>query len=249
MVGRIRPLVVFALSGLALLWPASLGAQRGGRGFQSPADSAAIDMTGYWVSVVTEDWRFRMVTPPRGDYGGVPLNGAARSAANAWDPDADEAAGDACRSYGAPAIMRMPARFLVAWEDEALRIDIDSGSQTRLFHFDGSQPAGERSWQGHSLAEWDYAATGRGEPPDGSLRVVTTHLRPGYLRKNGVPYSEDAVLTEYYDRISAPNGDEWLVVTTVVDDPAYLTTPFITSSHFKQEPDGSGWNPTPCEAR
>jgi len=234
--------LVLALSPLPAM------SQRGGRGFQSPSDTAAIDMTGFWVSVVTEDWRFRMVTPPRGDYGGVPLSGAGRGAANAWDPEADAANGEACRSYGAPAIMRVPGRFHITWEESVLRIDADAGEQTRLFRFDGSEPAGERTWQGHSAAEWEYAATARGEPRDGSLKVVTTHMRPGYLRKNGVPYSEDAVLTEYFDRVPAPNGDEWLVVTTIVEDPAYLTTPFITSTHFRREADGEAWSPEPCSA-
>jgi hypothetical protein len=231
---------------LALALPVS--AQRGGRGGGSPAQNAPIDVTGYWVSVVTEDWRFRMVTPPRGEYGGVPLNGAARSMANAWDPEADEAAGEACRSYGAPAIMRVPARFHVFWEDDVLRIDVDSGTQTRVFRFDGEEPGGDPTWQGHSLAEWERSAAGRGDVSDGSLRVLTTHLRPGYLRKNGVPYSGATVLTEYFDRVSGPDGDEWLVVTTIVDDPVYLTTPFITSTHFRREADGSGWSPTPCQA-
>jgi hypothetical protein len=81
------------------------------------------------------------------------------------------------------------------------------------------------------------------------LKVVTNDLLPGYLRKNGVPYGGDAIVTEYYDRIHAPNGDEWLVVTTEVKDPQYLTMPFITSTHFKKEPDGSGWSPESCSAK
>jgi hypothetical protein len=94
----------------------------------------------------------------------------------------------------------------------------------------------------------------RGGPPPrftvnegGSLKVVTTNMRAGYLRKNGVPYSENAILTEYFDRLPAsPNGDVWLLVVSIVDDPAYLSQPFYTSTHFKLEPDGSKWNPTPC---
>jgi hypothetical protein len=81
------------------------------------------------------------------------------------------------------------------------------------------------------------------------LKVTTTHLRRGYLRKNGVPYSANTVLTEYYDRVNEPNGDSWLIVETIVEDPAYLTQPFITSTHFKKQADSSGWNPTPCTAR
>jgi hypothetical protein len=216
------------------------GAQgRGGRG-ATPQASAPFEMTGYWVSVVTEDWRYRMVTPPKGAFGGVPLNPAGRQAAMAWDPAKDEAAGEQCKSYGAAAIMRDPGRFHITWEnDNTMKIEADSGTQTRLFHFGSAQPPAEASWQGYSTAVWDK----------GALRVSTTKLRAGYLRKNGVPYSANATLTEYYDRINAPNNDTWLVVTTVVDDPQYLTMPFVTSTHFKRLPDAAGWSPGPCEAK
>ena len=80
----------------------------------------------------------------------------------------------------------------------------------------------------------------------GSLKVVTTNLRAGYLRRNGVPYSEDASVTEYFDRLTA-YGTDWLTVLTIVDDPRYLNQPFITSTHFKREPDASKWAPAPCE--
>ena len=208
-------------------------------------------MTGYWVSVVTEDWKFRMVMPKKGNFGGVPLNAEGRKAMAAWDPAKDEAGGQQCKSYGAAGLMRVPGRLHISWEnDTTLRIDTDAGTQTRLFHFGGSPPQNqEPSWQGYSTAEWEYAATGRGQPRTGNLKVVTTKMLPGYLRKNGVPYSGNAVLTEYYDRVNAPNGDQWLVVTTVVADPRYLTMPFVTSTHFKKLADASGWDPSPCAAR
>lgn len=76
---------------------------------------------------------------------------------------------------------------------------------------------------------------------------MTTNLQAGWLRKNGVPYSENAVVTEYYDRFRDPTGSEWLVVTTIVNDPTYLQQEFVTSSHFKKEPDGSKWAPAPCK--
>jgi hypothetical protein len=213
-------------------------------------------MTGYWVSVVTEDWRFRMVTPPKGNYSGVPLNAEGRKLADTWDPAKDEAAGNQCRSYGAPGLMRVPGRLHITWDNDAtMKIETDAGTQTRLFHFDGKETqaketqAGESSWQGYSAAEWEAAATGRGQPKAGDLKVVTTHLLPGYLRKNGVPYSANTVLTEYYDRISAPNGDEWLVVSTEVRDPQYLSSPFITSTHFKKQADAKSWMPEACSAK
>ena len=73
-------------------------------------------------------------------------------------------------------------------------------------------------------------------------------MSAGWLRKNGVPYSENATMTEYYDRFAAPNGDEWFAVTTIVSDPKYLNQDFVTSTHFKKEPDGSKWAPKPCKS-
>ena len=190
-----------------------------------------------------------MVTPPKGDYRGVPITREALAIVNAWDPAADEAAGQQCKSYGAAAIMRVPGRIHVTWQDDStLKLDTDAGMQTRLFRF-GPAPAaaGPATWQGESAARWERsggAPGGRG----GSLTVVTTNMRAGYLRKNGVPYSENAVVTEYFDAAVQPDGSQWMVVTTVVDDPRYLLQPFIVSSHFKKEADASKWDPTPCSA-
>lgn len=234
-----RTALALAVIGTVFALAAPSHAQRGA---QTPRAAAPIDLTGYWISIVTEDWKYRMVTPPKGEYGGLPLSAEGRRLADAWDPARDEAAGDGCKAYGAAAIMRMPGRLQIAWQDDnTLRIDTDIGTQTRLFRFGQSQPqTGARSWQGLSNAQWQA---------QGNLKVVTTYMRPGYLRKNGVPYSENAVLAEYYERITAPNGDEWLIVTTIVEDPRYLNTPYVTSTHFKKLSDASGWNPTPCSAR
>ena len=240
------------------------GAQgRGGQAPQPPSPpptpraATPIDLTGYWVSIVNEDWRWRMVTPPKGDYSSVPLNDAGRKLADTWDTSKD----GRCDAYGAAALMRMPTRLHVTWEtDTVLKIDTDAGQQTRRLLFDKSRPAPvTRSLQGFSIAEWERLAraggAGRGgrggdagPAPGASLKVITNHLSGGWLRKNGVPYSEDAVVTEYFDRFAAPNADEWLVVTTMVTDPKYLNTDFVTSSHFKKEPDGSKWSPSPCKA-
>jgi hypothetical protein len=203
--------------------------------------SAAVDLTGYWVAFVTEDWRFRMVTPHKGDYRGVPLTEAGRKIADLWDPAADEASGNQCKAYGAGAIMRAAARFHITWQDdETMRVESDYGTQTRLFHFKSGPAPRERTWQGYSIAEWQRPA---------SLKVTTTHVRSGYLRKNGVPYSENAAVTEYFDIAPHPDGGQVLLVTTIVDDPQYLQQPFIVSSQFKKEADGSKWDPTPCIAR
>ena len=241
---------------VAALPTVSLHAQRGrggGGGGQaaSPQQAAPADLTGYWVSVVSEDWRYRMLTAPKGDVGGIPLNAEGRRVAEAWDPAKDAAAGDACRAYGAPGVMRIPGRLHITWQDErTLKVETDAGTQTRLLRFDAAPAAGgaERTWQGHSVAAWDAVQGGNGLPRWGSLRVVTTQLRAGYLRKNGVPYSENAVVTEYFDRQSGPKGSTWITVTTIVNDPKYLTQEFITSTDFRKEPDGAKWKPAPCTA-
>src|SRR5438128_2722055 len=211
--GRVVPVFIRAM---AVLWLAAVPAlhaqQRGQRGERggapTPRSSAAVDLTGYWVSVVTEDWEFRMLTPPKGEFGGlgsIPINDEGRRVANTWDPAKDEAAGEQCKSYGAPAVMRVPGRLHITWQDENnLRIDTDAGTQTRLLHFGVSKPPdGEPTWQGHSVAQWEGGARGGarggGGTVGGSLKVATTHMRPGYLRKNGAPYSPNAVLTEYYE--------------------------------------------------
>jgi hypothetical protein len=261
---------------------------------QSPQQSAPIDLTGYWVSIVNEDWRWRMVTPPKGDVASVPINAEGRRIAESWDPKLD----GSCLAYGAAGLMRMPTRLNITWEnDRTLKIDTDAGVQTRrlLFERPASPPA--PSLQGLSIAEWERpggggargggggfggfggggggagappgpppapagapAGDGRGGagrggrggagqgPRTGSLKVVTTNLSGGWLRRNGVPYSDAATMTEYFDRFAVPGGDEWLVVTTVVSDPKYLAQEFVTSTHFKKEADGAKkWDPTPCK--
>jgi hypothetical protein len=238
---------------VALLTPA-LVAQRGQGAAPAapptPQAAAPIDVTGYWVSVVTEDWRWRMVTPPKGDVASVPLNPEGTKVANAWDPATD----GSCLAYGAAALMRMPTRLHITWENErTLKIETDAGQQTRRLLFDRGQPApAQRSLQGHSVAEWELTPGGRGAaaqaPRTGSLKVATSMMSGGWLRKNGVPYSENAALTEYFDRFPAPNGDQWLVVTTIVSDAKYLTQDFVTSTHFKKEPNGTKWAPSACKA-
>jgi hypothetical protein len=230
------------------------GGAGGQRGAPPTAKAAApIDLTGYWVSVVTEDWRWRMMTPPKGDFASIPTNPAGTQVGQQWDPAKDEAAGEQCKSYGAPAIMRVPGRVHVTWDDDTtLKVEMDAGQQTRLFHFGAFQPpTGPATWQGNSVASWETAGRGRGggAAAGGSLKVVTTGLRPGYLRKNGYPYSDKTTVTEYYDRTNESNGDSWLIVTTIVNDPVYLAQEFITSTHFKKEANADGWNPQPCTAR
>ncbi len=229
---------------------------------------APINVTGNWVSVVTEDWTVRMLTPPKGDFASLPLNAAGQAAGRSWDPER-ETGTDACKAYGAPALLRMPGRLQIDWQDGAtLRLRADAGQQARIFHFTGEPPASESGWQGYSAASWEYAngfdplraneltagrRGGRGAPPTspqgGSLKVVTTRLKPGYLRKNGIPYSKDAVLTEYFNVYPDPYGTDWMVVTTILHDPTYLTVDYITSTNFKREPDAAKSHPEACSLR
>ncbi len=245
----------------ALAAPGTASAQgrgrAGGPAAAAPTARAAAlkDLTGYWVSVVTEHWHQRMQVPPKGDFTMVPVNAAARQVANAWDPVREVASGDQCKAYGAATIMRIPGRLNIHWvDDNTLQIDTDSGMQTRVFHF-GGVPATPPppTLQGYSVASWQGMARGRGAaaPLPGSagmLKVTTTRMRAGYLRKNGVPYSENSTLQEYYDAFTEPNGDRWLNVTTIFTDPQYLTGPYVTTNSFKKIPDRSGWDPTPCRA-
>ena len=170
-----------------------------------------------------------------------------------WDPAKDEAAGNQCKSYGAAAITRVPGRFHITWvDDNTLKLEADAGTQTRLFHFGGKAPqTGDAGWQGYSVATWEHQSGGAfgPPPPGGTLKVVTTHVKPGYLRKNGVPYSENVVVTEYFDAVKEPDGEQYLIVETLVDDPQFLAQQFITSTHFKREADGAKLHPTACAAK
>jgi len=243
----------------------------------TPKAAAPIDLTGYWVALITEDWRIRMLTAPKGDYYSIPLNAEGKRVADTWDAARDVAAGKQCLSYGVPGIMRVPGRLHITWEnDAALKIETDAGKQTRRLLFGGARAGSEApSMQGVSVAQWQTPQLTRAytskisaqdpntpgfpgilmseppQPPDtrklgGTLKVVTTRLQPGYLRNNGVPYSGNAVMTEYYD-VHGRKGAEYLVVTQVVDDPQYLNVPWVTSNHFRREADGAKWDPRPCE--
>ena len=273
-----RALLVLASVLVGLILDGPVEAQRGNPPAPPPPRAGApIDLTGYWVSIVTQDWRWRMVTPAKGDYQGIQMTPEARKIADAWDPARDEAAGEQCRSYGAPALMSVPGRLHITWQDDTtIKVDADAGTQTRLLRFGkvqtpasaaataGKPPDAPRTWQGVSEAQWltarpnvplqlrpadRTADTPPLRPTGGSLRVVTTNLRAGYLRKNGVPYSENAVLTEHWDLYKRPNGEEWLTITTQVEDPRYLSNVRLIAPVFKKEPNGSKWDPTPCSAR
>jgi len=247
------PLAIVTMA--LLLAPVGAFAQ-GREGGPPPTAKAAapIDLTGYWVALVTEDWRYRMMTPAKGDYPNVPMNPAGRRIADAWDPAKDEAAGEQCKGYGAVNIIRTPGRLHITWQDDnTLKAEMDNGTQTRLLHFNGLAPQGEASWQGDSTATWEFAG-GRAPRPGtpahgGDLSVVTRNMKAGYIQKNGVPYSASALLTEHFDVVHEPDGKTLLIATEMLEDPAYLARRFQRSTHFRKQDDATGWDPEPCSAK
>ncbi len=244
---------------------ASAHAQRAPAPATPPTARAAapVDFTGYWVSPVMEDWRWRMVTPLKGDAASIPVNAAARAAIETWDPAADEAAGDSCKAYGPPGLFRLPGRLRIRWQDDdTLEIAADAGEQTRLLRFNAALPDGVApSRQGRTRAGWSYQTArpgpagvplgmAPGRPaPSRTLEATTTQLLPGYLRKNGIPYSAETTVQEFFDRFTEPDGTEWFTVTTIVTDPVYLGAPFVTTTDFRKERDGARWDPRPCSVR
>jgi hypothetical protein len=245
-----NPIVFLAMIAGLLAHPAS--AQQG-RGPQTPKAIAPVDLTGYWVALITEDWRYRMMVPAKGDFSSIPLNPDGRKFAQAWDPAKDEADGNQCAPFGAGGVTRMAGRLHITWDsDNVLKVEADTGTQTRLFRFPGA-PAltGDPGWQGDAKAQWLFAGPGgrAANQRGGTLKVVTTKAKAGYIQRNGVPYSTNATITEHYDLLKEDDGTQYLLVTTLVDDPTYLARPHQRSTHFRKQADGAGWDPTPCAVR
>ena len=263
---RYLHLAAITAAALYLIVPIA-NAQPAGRGRagavpRSPRQAAPIDLTGYWVSVISEDWRWRMVTPAKDDFAGIPFTPEGRKVGDTWDPDKDQVSSDVCKAYGAAAIMRIPGRLHITWQDDStLKIETDTGQQTRLLHFGDKAPEGvQASRQGYSLAHWEAPERGIGTPRPGfgatregtqgrALEAVTDRLLSGYLRKNGFPVSDNATVKEDFDLFTERSGQPWFVVTTIVEDPLYLQEPYVTSSNFKKQTGATGWNPRPCSAR
>ena len=259
-----------ALIAAALLVGPAAAGQRGAGppGGAAPAAAKAaapVDLTGYWVSLVTEDWIERMSpdSPPSGTGGRDAGDRAAGAAGGGRGRGAAPAGGDPCRVYGAGGSMRVPGRLHISWvDDNTLKVEMDAGTQTRTLHFgQTAAPAGtQRTLQGYSVASWETGARaggfggfgggggGRGgaapaAPRWGQLKVVTTNTTGGYLLSTRNTYSENAVITEYF----APHSDfgtDYLSVITTVEDGG---NPRIVSSTFKKEPNGSKFKPTGCE--
>jgi hypothetical protein len=208
------------------------------------------------------------------EAGSIPYKVIGAKAALQWDPAKDEAEGNVCKAFGAAGIMRQPTNLHITWQDDnTLKLETDFGMQTRVFHFITAPRGGQMSYQsgiyspadppkfdapagtgpslqGYSAALW-YAAGGdrEGYERSGSLKVVTSRLTPGYYWRNGMPYTANAVVTEHYRILDLPDQSRWIVLVLIVEDPEYLTQPFIVNYHFKKLPDGSAWHPTPCSVR
>jgi len=267
---RSTALSIWLAAAFVLALPLAAFAQPPGQGRGGPGgapggaaarEAAPVDLTGYWVSIVTEDWIERMSpeSPPSGVAGGRGGFGGGGRGRGGGGPQITST--DPCRAYGAGGSLRVPTRLNITWaDDNTLRIDLDAGKQTRLRHFNPSQPAPtRRSLQGHSVANWETGGGrggrggggrgGRGGGPAaprwGSLTVVTTNMTVGYLLTSRSYYSENAVLTEHFTRHAA-FGDEYFTVTAIVEDEGGGATR-MTSSTFKKEPDGSRFAPSGCE--
>ncbi len=220
---------------------------------QTAREAAPFDLTGYWVSVVSEDWRWRMLTAPVGDRGSIPVNSAGQEAAQNWNPEGNARS---CLIYGAAGIIRQPGRLRISWQDdETLQLDFSAGNQTRLLHFGEIDNNPQASLQGQTRASWfkqrQTRGLGFGGPPSsfagGNLHAETRALLPAWLQSNGFPYSAQATMREYFNVHTTPDGNEWLFVTTIVSDPLYLNQDYTTTSNFRRETDGSRWNPHDCE--
>jgi hypothetical protein len=242
---------ILAFVALSTATTAQQAAGRGQGPQQTARAAASTDLTGTWVSVITEEWVSRMVTPRKGYVrgGGIHVTPEGMKLVNAWDPARDEAAGEQCKGYGAVGVTRLPGRVRLSWQDDnTLKAEFEAGNQVRLFHFRAMAHSGPPSWQGHSTAQWERAVSA-GDRRQGNLKVVTSNLRPQYARKNGLPISASAKVTEYLHVLNAPNGDQWLSWIGEVDEPQYYLEPYHYSFQFKKVANNAPWAPEACSAR
>ena len=238
---------------------AAPGQGRGGGapgGAATARASAPVDLTGTWVSIVTEDWIERMSpdSPPSGVGRGGRGGGGGAAPAGGRGGAVAAAPADPCRVYGAGGSLRVPGRLNISWaDDNTLKVEMDAGSQTRLFHFNTTVPPNTpKTLQGYSVASWETGGGGgRGGRGGGgattrwgSLKVVTTNMTGGYLLSSRNTYSENAVLTEHFTRHS-DFGMDYFTVTAVIEDGG--GNPRVTSSTFKKEPNNSKFAPTGCD--
>jgi hypothetical protein len=208
--------------------------------FTTPA-LAQMDLVGEWAPQFHEDNPERLAGPDIGDFAGLPINDAARMMADAWNADILSLPEHQCKPHPADYSPRGPAQLQI-WKDVdpasrqviAFRTHIQWQAPERWIYMDGRPHPDEfaaHTWQGFSTGEWVGQV----------LKVTTTHLKKGWIRRNGIPRSDKAELTEYFWR----HGD-FLTWTVIINDPIYLTEPFVRSSDFRWSP-GQNVGNYPCQ--
>jgi hypothetical protein len=192
---------------------------------------AQIDLAGEWVPQYHEDQPERLAGPDLGDYAGLPINDAARAMAEAWNADILSIPEHQCKPHPSDYSPRGPANLQI-WKEvdpvsrelTAWRTHIMWQAPERWIYMDGRPHPDEfaaHTWQGFSTGEWVGQV----------LKVRTTHLKKGWIRRNGVPRSDLAELTEYFWR-----HGEYLTWTVIINDPVYLTEPMVRSTDFRWAP-------------
>jgi hypothetical protein len=201
---------------------------------------AQMDLVGEWAPQFHEDQPERLGGPAVGDYAGLPINDAASMMADTWSADILAVPEHQCKPHPADYSPRGPANLRI-WKEVdtatqqviALRTHISWQAPERAIWMDGRPHPDEfapHTWQGFSTGTWEGPI----------LKVVTTHLKKGWIRRNGVPRSDKAELTEYFYR----HGD-YLTWTVIINDPVYLTEPMIRTSDFRIAPT-QNIGPYPC---
>ncbi len=201
----------------------------------SNSAGAETDLTGYWAPIMHEDRIFRTAGPSPRDYSGLPINDAARAIADVWNPEDNYKPENQCEMHGAAYIMRSPLRFELSYDDAdtiSIKIELEMGRERKIYLAGRAREPGPATDMGHSVGRWD----------GDTLTVTTTHMRQKYIRRNGVPNSEEAVMTEHFVR----HGD-LLTLISIIEDPVYLTTPLIRSVSFNLLDQEFKWIRFPCE--
>jgi hypothetical protein len=188
---------------------------------------AQVDFSGEWAPRFYEDQPERVPGPELGDYLGIPINEAGRMRGDTWDASVQTLPEWQCRPHSADYIWRGPSNLRIWKEVDPLSREITAfhaewlRSIDRPIYLDGREHPPDyaaHTWAGFSTAKWDGDI----------LTVKVTHLKEGYVRRNGLPRSDTATLTEHWIR----HGD-WLTVLEIVNDPVYLSEPFVRSTDYE----------------
>lgn len=192
---------------------------------------AQADLAGMWAQRFHEELPERGEGPEIGDYTGLPVNDAARLRADSWDASKWTVPERQCEPHPADYAPRGPANLRIGRTVDPVSQEVVSWDvtvmwslQQRTIFMDGRShpsPNAQHSWQGFSTGEWD----------GDMLKVTTTHLKEGWVRRNGLPRSDKATLTEYFIR-----NQDYLTLVTIVDDPVYLTEPLVRTSDWVLDP-------------